>query len=100
MKKLCIAVPNGWNSPKFHLVDMETGIIDKFSNWIFLGLDHVKHREFIPRKNITEKLVEELFNTNLLFYQNGKCQWTVRDMDCGTTRTWGNRPLRIFFTEE
>jgi hypothetical protein len=99
MPKLVIVVAEGWGK-KYREINMETGVIDGYSRWIFLGLSHVKKNSFIPREKITKELVDKMFNFETLFYQNGKCQWLVRDLDCGTTREWRNRPLRIFFKEE
>jgi len=54
--------------------------------WKFLGLTHVKRNDFIPFNVITPKFLET-FNP---CWKNGNPQWTVVDLDCGTTRSWGN----------
>lgn len=54
--------------------------------WKLLGLEHVKRNEFIPFDALTPSLVESLE----LAYKNGNPQYTVRDLDHGTRRTWGN----------
>jgi hypothetical protein len=61
----------------------------KFSGsdtWKMQGLSHVKMNWFIPFKDITP----ELLKTLPLLYKNGNPQFTVRDLDYGTTREWGN----------
>lgn len=56
--------------------------------WKFLGLSHVKRREIIPFPAVWDKLEKgEKINT---LWKNGKPQYTVRDLDHGTTREWGN----------
>lgn len=54
--------------------------------WLFLGLQHVKRREFIPLEALTPERIKSL----TLLYKNGHPQYTVRDRDHGTTREWGN----------
>jgi hypothetical protein len=56
--------------------------------WKFLGLEHVKNNQFVPYDRVIERLKSdpEVFKT----YKNGNPQWTVRDLDHGTTRVWGN----------
>lgn len=53
--------------------------------WKMLGISHVKRSHFIP--------LSELLNGKIPLeqvYKNGNPQWTVRDLDHGTTREWGN----------
>jgi hypothetical protein len=57
--------------------------------WKLLGVQHVKRNEFIPLASLLTALPDEL-NGSSLRYKNGKPQWTVRDLDHGTTRVWGN----------
>ena len=59
---------------------------DFSGKWLFLGLSHVKRNEFIPTGRITRELLKSLELT----YKNGNPQWTVRDLDHGTTGEWGN----------
>ncbi len=54
--------------------------------WLLKGIEHVKRNEFIPFSSITKEKLENI----TLLYKNGNPQWTVRDSDHGTTRTWGN----------
>lgn len=54
--------------------------------WKFLGLSHVKKAYFIPFEKLTPKLVQSL----ILHWKNGNPQYTVRDLDHGTPREWGN----------
>lgn len=54
--------------------------------WKFLGLQHVKRNSFIPFGDIDEHLLEDFDPC----WKNGRPQWTVRDLDCGTVREWGN----------
>ena len=54
--------------------------------WKLLGLSHVKRNYFIPFKEITRELLNG-FNP---CWKNGNPQFTVRDLDHGTTREWGN----------
>jgi len=53
--------------------------------WTMLGLKHVALQQFIPFKDLEAKLPELT-----LKYKNGKPQYTVRDLDHGTMREWGN----------
>ena len=55
-------------------------------SWIFLGLTHVSKNVVIPFNKITEKFLED-FNP---CWKNGNPQYTVLDLDHGTTRMWGN----------
>ena len=55
-------------------------------NWKLLGLSHVKRNEFIPTNKITPEFLKD-FNPK---WKNGNPQWTVIDLDHGTTRKWGN----------
>lgn len=54
-------------------------------NWKLLGIEHVKSSKFIP---LSELLADGI--PAQLSWKNGNPQWTVRDLDHGTTRTWGN----------
>jgi hypothetical protein len=54
--------------------------------WKLLGIEHVKQRWFIPFNELTEDKVKTL----PLLYKNGNPQFTIRDLDHGTARTWGN----------
>lgn len=55
-------------------------------NWKIKGIEHVRRSEFIPFSEMTKEKIESLD----LLYKNGNPQWTVRDLDHGTVRTWGN----------
>lgn len=55
-------------------------------DWKFVGISHVKQNWIIPFEELTK---ERLNNLNIL-WKNGNPQWTVRDLDHGTTREWGN----------
>lgn len=54
--------------------------------WLMLGIEHVKRSEFIPLAQLTQEKLDSIE----LLYKNGNPQWTVRDRDHGTVRTWGN----------
>lgn len=54
--------------------------------WKIQGIEHVKMSWFIPFKELTKEKIEKL----PIKYKNGNPQFTVRDLDHGTTRTWGN----------
>lgn len=54
--------------------------------WKIKGIEHVKKSWFIPFNKMTKDFIKEL----PLRYKNGHPQFTVRDLDHGTTRTWGN----------
>lgn len=58
---------------------------DPSNQWKMLGLSHVKRSEFIPFSQLAEKLP-----SLTLLYKNGRPQYTVRDLDHGTKREWGN----------
>ena len=62
--------------------DMEFAPSD---TWRMLGLQHVQRREFIPFADIPARLP-----ALQLTYKNGNPCYTVRDLDHGTTRPWGN----------
>lgn len=57
--------------------------------WKFKGMEHVKKSWFIPFEKINKELVKEL----PIKYKNGNPQFTVRDLDHGTTRVWGNNGI-------
>ena len=57
--------------------------------WKLLGIEHVKRNHFISFEAI-KSWTKEQFETFEWCYKNGNPQWTVRDLDHGTTRTWGN----------
>jgi hypothetical protein len=54
--------------------------------WLFLGLQRVNSNEVIPFAKITP----ELLKTLQVHYKNGRPRYTVRDLDHGTVRVWGN----------
>lgn len=54
--------------------------------WKIKGIAHVRRSEFIPFSEITKEKIQSID----LLYKNGNPQWTVRDLDHGTIRTWGN----------
>lgn len=57
--------------------------------WKCIGIQHVKKNDFIPLASLLASLPDEL-NGSSLRYKNGKPQWTIRDLDHGTVRVWGN----------
>lgn len=69
---------------KVYAIDAQ-GNINGSTDWKLLGIEHVKRNEFIPFNKIAETLP-----TLELKFKNGKPQYTGRDSDHGTTRTWGN----------
>lgn len=56
-----------------------------YNDWLFLGIEHVRIRAFIPLSELLKGKIPERMT-----YLNGNPQWTVRDRDHGTMRTWGN----------
>jgi hypothetical protein len=54
--------------------------------WKLIGIEHVKQSRFIRADSIANWLESK---PDMLF-KNGNPQWTVRDLDHGTTRVWGN----------
>lgn len=54
--------------------------------WLFLGIKHVKRNEFIPFAQLTPERIRGLEMRD----KKRDPQWTVRDLDHGTMRTWGN----------
>jgi hypothetical protein len=54
--------------------------------WKFAGLSHVKENRFVSAENVTPEFVAK----NQMLYKNGNPCWTIRDIDHGTTREWGN----------
>jgi len=85
-------------NPKGEIIRMDIKGFEPSGGWIFLGLEHVKRNQFIPLADITPETVAS-FTT----YKNGNPQWTVRDRDHGTMRTWGNTKYhgikRVYFLE-
>lgn len=71
---------------KGEIIRMDQPDFKPSGQWLFLGLEHVKRREFIPASAITPELLRELD----LAYKNGNPQYTVRDFDHGSVRVWGN----------
>ena len=57
--------------------------------WKLLGIEHVKRNEFISFQ-VLKTWTKQDFEFFTWCYKNGNPQWTVRDLDHGTTRTWGN----------
>lgn len=70
---------------KGNFIRSPNGLHRRQGDWVMLGLDHVKRCEFVPFIQIPERLP-----TLDLLYKNGNPQWTVRDLDHGSTRVWGN----------
>lgn len=68
--------------------------LHKFSGgWKFLGLSHVKQNWIISLQTICNS--PEILDKINLLYKNGKGQYTVRDLDHGTIREWGDRVISI-----
>lgn len=61
--------------------------------WKFLGISHVKRNWFIP----FSELFDFLDSKPDILYKNGNPQWTVRDLDHGSTREWGSGIAAIWF---
>jgi len=92
-------ITNEYNS-KHYEIDLTTGVINGYSkDWIFAGLAHRKHTEFIHCNEITAQTLTDLEMDNRMFFKNSKCQWKVRDIDYGTRREWGAEIMRIWVTE-
>lgn len=104
MKTLMIST-GGYRTTYFK-VDTESGAISYLGSnpsgdWLMLGIKHVKRNSFIPLTRITPELLETMDHANMLFYKNGKCQWTVRDRDHGTVREWGSpRVTSIWYSDD
>jgi hypothetical protein len=86
METLRIATPYG----RYYSVNKRGEIyydgLKPSGGWLLLGIEHVKRNEFIPFADIAEWMRH---NPTLL-YKNGNPQYTIRDRDHGTLRTWGN----------
>ena len=54
--------------------------------WLMQGLSHVKRNYFIPFNLLTPEFLEGL----TILWKTANPQWTVRDLDHGSTREWGN----------
>lgn len=92
---------------KSYIVELKTGYITQYhydgrtpqfsGGWKFSGLSHVKRNEFIPLATIqrTPAILDEI----QLQYKNGKPQYTVRDLDHGTRRQWGDGVISISLRE-
>ena len=79
------------------VVDLETGNMthDKYGQtphfsggWKFRGLCHVKRNQMIRLETI--KANPAILDTLNIRYKNGHPQYTVADLDYGTSRVWGN----------
>ena len=57
--------------------------------WKLIGIQHVKNKFFVPLAELFKGIPSDV-NGSSLFYKNGHPQWTVRDLDHGTIRVWGN----------
>ncbi len=55
-------------------------------SWKIQGIASVKSNAFMPFNKITKENIATL----QLLYKNGNPRFTVRDLDHGTTREWGN----------
>jgi hypothetical protein len=55
--------------------------------WKLVGIEHVRsYRRFVRAEHIADWLKK----SPQLLYKNGNPQWTIRDLDHGTIRSWGN----------
>lgn len=59
---------------------------DFSQTWKVQGIESVKSSYYIPLERITADFLKNF----ALLYKNGNPMYTVRDLDNGTTRTWGN----------
>lgn len=70
--------------------------------WKMLGLVGIGRKRYVPLERITREWLAE----NALRFKNGKPRWTVRDLDHGTMREWGNTDhhgvasIRVIETEK
>lgn len=101
MKKLVIYT-DGY-SHNCYTVNLENGNITygqfkESGRWKFRGFRHVKQSSrFISLKEIQEN--NKVLDVMTWQYLNGRGQWRVCDLDCGTHREWGERVLGCYFTE-
>ena len=87
MKVLYLRTPYGsqyhiWENGNIKRLDQRDFVPS--GDWTMLGIEHVKKSRFIPLADLFQSVP-----ANLL-YKNGKPQWTVRDLDHGSQRSWGN----------
>jgi len=80
-------------------IDLKTGVINGYRNWIFLGLHHVKKNEFIPLSQLTPEKIKQMKEDGTMFYKNRKCQWNGVDLDHGTKRWWASPKILSIWTE-
>lgn len=59
--------------------------------WTIKGITHVKKNWFIPFNELTSKTIGNI----PLLYKNGRPQFTIVDIDHGTTRVHGNGIAQI-----
>ena len=85
---LILSTPYG-NTYKIH----DNGNIERLDmkfapsgHWKFLGICHTKRNEFISFEKLKTMNLREF----KWLYKNGHPQWTVKDLDHGSTRLWGN----------
>lgn len=105
MRKLHIYT-NGYSTSDY-TVNLENGNIIQssrlrdggtFSNqWKLQGFSHVRRNEFISLARIRDD--SSVLERMIWRFKNGKGQYTVRDLDHGTTRQWGERVLGVYFSE-
>jgi hypothetical protein len=85
-------------------VQLKTGYItrdgskDFSGGWKFVSFRHVKRNEWVSLKKIQDDptILERID----WLYKNGRGQFTVRDVDHGTTREWGDRVLGAYIQKE
>lgn len=89
--KLEIVTPYGNRYIVHENAEIERGDMPgPWAKWLFLGLSHSHpfNGEFVPFTHVVEYLKKDpnRFST----YKNGNPRYTVRDLDHGTMREWGN----------
>lgn len=83
---------------EYHVTEPEGNIIrldqpgfKPSGDWKLLGIQHVLRSQFIPLNQLTDRTLLCL----PLRYKNGNPQYTVRDLDHGSTRVWGHGIVAI-----
>jgi hypothetical protein len=61
--------------------------IEPSGQWKFAGFAHVKRNTFISLEKIQR---DPALLSHIKTWKNGNPQWTVADIDHGTSRIWGN----------
>jgi hypothetical protein len=90
MLQITTATGDSYNiTDKGEIIRLDMPGFKPSAQWLLQGIEPVTGgaSRFIPRVALTRETIAALGD---LRYKNGNPRWTMRDLDHGTTRTWGN----------